>query len=221
MASTPGDTPSSPSDSSLTGNTHSRVRTPHADPPHVGRLGPRNRRSSSNVTTRQSPHFPLRPAAFTSPYAATCKTIRNPESQETPTSPGRRHYLLDPPDLPGDAALPPEIPSDLPPLEPPLEFPPDPPPPVPAAPLSAPADFMATLPLFRGDGRDSMEPAEWFARFRGGLLASWSSYESLDRFQLLLYPGSIADQWFESLDLSAVLSMRDLQAAFLSRWPVR
>ena len=80
---------------------------------------------------------------------------------------------------------------------------------------------MAILPLFCGDGQDLMELAEWYARFRGGLLASWLSYKSLDCFQLLLYPGSIVDQWFESLDLSTVLSMWDLQAAFLSRLPMR
>lgn len=55
------------------------------------------------------------------------------------------------------------------------------------------------LPLFQGDGKDSMEPARWFAMFQLGLPSSWTDTKKIEYFQLQLDPGSVAEEWFYNL----------------------
>ncbi|KAG2029558.1 hypothetical protein BDR03DRAFT_1018217 [Suillus americanus] len=55
------------------------------------------------------------------------------------------------------------------------------------------------VPLFRGDYNNKEEPTEWFAQFELSLPMSWSDSQRIERFEMQLAPGNVAEEWFQEI----------------------
>ena len=71
-------------------------------------------------------------------------------------------------------------------------------------------DAPRPVPLFYGDYRENEEPTTWFAQFQLSLPDNYTDAKRLQRFEMQLAPGHIADQWFASLTPSNIASFAAL-----------
>ncbi|KAG2034213.1 hypothetical protein BDR03DRAFT_984557 [Suillus americanus] len=76
-----------------------------------------------------------------------------------------------------------------------------------------------TVPLFCGDYTNKEEPTEWFAQFELSLPVSWDEAQRIERFEMQLAPGNIAEEWFQGLSPSKLALFSSIKAAFWKRWP--
>jgi hypothetical protein len=75
------------------------------------------------------------------------------------------------------------------------------------------------VPLFRGDYNNKEEPTEWFAQFELSLPMSWSDSQRIERFEMQLAPGNVAEEWFQEIATFKTLTFTSLKLAFRRRWP--
>jgi len=75
------------------------------------------------------------------------------------------------------------------------------------------------IPLFRGDYGAKEEPTEWFAQFELLLPGSWNDDKRVDRFEMQLAPGQLAEEWFQVIAPTRTITFTGLKAAFRKRWP--
>jgi len=85
--------------------------------------------------------------------------------------------------------------------------------------LMSSRDAPRPVPLFYGNYRENEEPTTWFAQFQLSLPDNYTDAKRLQRFEMQLAPGHIADQWFASLTPSNIASFAALRLAFSQRWP--
>ncbi|KAG2141360.1 hypothetical protein DEU56DRAFT_911467 [Suillus clintonianus] len=85
--------------------------------------------------------------------------------------------------------------------------------------FNMPSENPRPVPLFRGDYGDKEEPTEWFAQFELSLLESWDDDKKVDRFEMQLAPGNLAEEWFQDNVPTKSITFASLKLAFRGRWP--
>ncbi|KIK04872.1 hypothetical protein K443DRAFT_4233 [Laccaria amethystina LaAM-08-1] len=76
--------------------------------------------------------------------------------------------------------------------------------------------------LFTGDDDDEIDPRDFLKRVQRHLMTTtWDDEEKVLYFETWLKSGSMAEQWFRSLDAAKKGTWKELCVAFKERWPER
>jgi hypothetical protein len=75
---------------------------------------------------------------------------------------------------------------------------------------------------FTGEDDDTMDPRDFLKRTQRFLMATtWEDEDKINYFETWLKSGSVAEQWFRSLEAAKKTTWKELCIAFKERWPER